>query len=167
VPKSWLIGAVTNFSGMTSISPCPNILLRTLLRKIREQYRMAGLLLELTPSTEMPYFRNRLKVPPVAKPGRNIGSRLKDHLGLGKNQHIALIYVGEFGVDEMRWEDLEKFRDCYRNLSPAGVAVKYHRSIKRFAYEERADHAIRLPRSGIIPPEPDQRHLIYLPRQTC
>ena len=109
------------------------------LREMREQYRMAGLLLELTPSTGMPCFRNRLKVPLVAKPGRNIGDRLKGHLGLGKNQRIALIYVGEFGVESMRWKDLERFRDWdFIGIYPLpGASANYHRIDKKdFPYED-------------------------------
>ncbi len=133
--------AVTNFSWYDIYQPYVREypFFEPYLRKIREQYRMAGLLLELTPSTGMPYFRNRLKVPLVAKPGRNIGRRLKEHLGLGKNQRIALIYVGEFGVESMRWEDLEKFRDWdFIGIYPLPRAsANYHRIDKKdFPYED-------------------------------
>ena len=109
------------------------------LRTIREQYRMAGLLLELTPSIGMPYFRNRLKVPPVAKPGRNIGDLLKDDLGLKKDQHFALIYAGELGMEGVRWEDLEKFPDWeFIGIYPLpGAPANYHLLEKKdFFYED-------------------------------
>jgi len=142
------------------------------LQKIREQYRMAGLLLELTPSTGMPCFRNRLKVPLVAKPGRNIGDRLKGHLGLGKNQRIALIYVGEFGVESMRWKDLERFRDWdFIGIYPLpGASANYHRIDKKdFPYEDLVASAeVMITKIGygvtsqsLINGTP----LIYLPRQ--
>ncbi len=81
------------------------------LQKIRRQYEMADLLLELMPSTEMPGFRNRLKVPLVGSEGKNVRGRLNDHLGLEKGKHLALIYLGEFGMESIPWRDLEKFRD--------------------------------------------------------
>jgi L-arabinokinase len=142
------------------------------LRKIHDQYRMAGLLLELTPSTGMPYFRNRLKVPLVAKPGRNIGHLLKDYLGLGGNQRIALIYVGEWGVESIRWEDLEKFRGWdFIGIYPLpGASANYHRIDKKdFPYEDLVASAeVMITKIGygvtsqsLINGTP----LIYLPRQ--
>ena len=71
------------------------------LQKIRQQYQRAGLLLELMPSNGMPYFRNRLKVPLVGGMGRNVRDRLRAHLGLKKENHLALIYLGEFGMDDV------------------------------------------------------------------
>jgi hypothetical protein len=142
------------------------------LRKIRDQYRMAGLLLELTPSTGMPYFRNRLKVPLVAKPGRNIGHLLKDHLGLGGNQRIALIYVGEWGVESIRWKDLEKFRGWdFIGIYPLpGASANYHRIDKKdFPYEDlvaSADAMITKIGYGVTSQSLiNGTPLIYLPRQ--
>jgi hypothetical protein len=142
------------------------------LRKIRDQYRMAGLLLELTPSTGMPYFRNRLKVPLVAKPGRNIGHLLKDHLGVGGNQRIALIYVGEWGVESIRWKDLEKFRGWdFIGIYPLpGASANYHRIDKKdFPYEDlvaSADAMITKIGYGVTSQSLiNGTPLIYLPRQ--
>jgi hypothetical protein len=166
--------AVTNFTWYDIYQPYVREypFFEPYLRKIREQYRMAGLLLELAPSIGMPYFRNRLKVPPVAKPGRNIGDRLKVHLGLGKNQRIALIYVGEFGMENMRWKDLEKFRDWdFIGINPLpGASANYHRMDKGdFPYEDLVASAqVVITKIGygvtsqsLINGTP----LIYLPRQ--
>jgi hypothetical protein len=78
---------------------------------MKEQYAMGNLLLELTPSTGMPYFRNRLEVPLVGGRGRNVRERLKSHLGLERRKYVGLIYLGEFGMGGGSWKGLEKFED--------------------------------------------------------
>ena len=52
------------------------------LLRIRQQYEMAGFLLELMPSTGMPFFRKRLRVPLVGGVGRNVRDRLQADRGL-------------------------------------------------------------------------------------
>lgn len=98
------------------------------LLKIRQQYEMAGLLLELIPSTGMPYLRSRLKIPLVGGVGRNVRDRLRAHLGLKKENHLALIYLGEFGMESCTWEDLEKFKEWdFIGIYPIpGKPANYH-----------------------------------------
>jgi hypothetical protein len=105
--------AMTNFTWYDIYEPYARDypVFQPYLQKIREQYEMAGFFLELVPSTGMPYFRNRLKVPLVGGMGRNVRERLKGHLGLGKGKHLALIYVGEFGMGNISWKNLEKLKD--------------------------------------------------------
>ena len=107
------------------------------LRKIKEQYAMADLFLELTPSKGMPYFQSRLEVPLVGGRGRNVRERLKDHLGLKRERHLALIYVGEFGMGGASWKGLEKFEDWdFIGIYPIpGRPANYHLLGKEhFAY---------------------------------
>ena len=109
------------------------------LEKIRRQYQMADLLLELMPSMGMPYFANRVRIPPVAKQGRNKSGRLKEHLGLEKDLRIALIYVGELGMEEIRWGDLGKVRGWhFLGIYPLpGASANYHLMDKKtFPYED-------------------------------
>ena len=98
------------------------------LLKIGQQYEMAGLLLELMPSTWMPHFRNRLKVPLVGGMGHTARDHLQNHFALGKEKHLALIYLGEFGMDSGAWGDLEKFRDWeFIGIYPIpGEPLNYH-----------------------------------------
>ena len=142
------------------------------LEKIRGQYQMASLLLELTPSTGMPYFGNRVKIPPVAKPGRNRIGRLKKHLGLEKDQRIALIYVGELGMENIRWGDLAKFRGWhFVGIYPLpGASANYHLMDKKsFPYEDLVASAevmvtkigYGVASQGLVNGTP----LIYLPRE--
>jgi L-arabinokinase len=122
--------AVSNFTWYDIYEPyvkdCPGF--KSYLQKIRQQYEMADLALELTPSTGMPYFKNRWKVPLVGNLGRNIRHRLKNHLGLERGKHLALIYHGEFGMDSVSWGNLEKFTDWdFIGIYPIpGEPANYH-----------------------------------------
>jgi UDP:flavonoid glycosyltransferase YjiC (YdhE family) len=142
------------------------------LREIRNQYQMADLLLELTPSTGMPYFRKRRKVPPVAKPGTDIRGRLKRNLGLEDDQHIALIYVGEFGLNHIRWKELERFRDWnFIGIYPLpGASPNYHLVDKKdYSYEDlvaSAEAVIGKIGYGVVSQcRVNGTPLIYLPRE--
>jgi UDP:flavonoid glycosyltransferase YjiC (YdhE family) len=142
------------------------------LREIRSQYEMADLLLELTPSTGMPYFRKRRKVPPVAKPGRDIRGLLRRSLGLKDEQHIALIYVGEFGMDCIPCKDLEKFRDWnFIGIYPLPGASPNYRLVykKDYPYEDlvaSADALIGKIGYGVVSQcRVNGTPLIYLPRE--
>jgi hypothetical protein len=109
------------------------------LEKIRLQYQMADLLLELMPSMEMPYFGNRVRIPPVAKLGRKRSGELKKHLGLDEDRRIALIYVGELGMGDIPWGDLGKFRGWhFVGIYPLpGASANYHLMDKKsFPYED-------------------------------
>jgi hypothetical protein len=142
------------------------------LEKIRRQYQMADLFLELMPSMGMPYFGNRVKIPPVAKPGRKMSGRLKKHLGLEKDQRIALIYVGELGMENIRWGDLAKFRGWdFVGIYPLpGASANYHLMDKKsFPYEDLVASAevmvtkigYGVVSQGLVNGTP----LIYLPRE--
>ncbi len=103
--------AVSNFSWYDIYRPYAESFpeFQPCLRKILQQYEAAGLLLELMPSTGMPGFRNRLKVPLVGGAGVNVRQRLKEHLRLNKEKNLGLIYVGEFGMDCVSWPNLKNF----------------------------------------------------------
>jgi len=141
------------------------------LEKILRQYQMASLLLELTPSTGMPYFGNRVKIPPVAKHGRNRSGELKKHLGLEKDRRIGLIYVGELGMENIRWDDLAKFCGWdFVGIYPLpGASANYHLMDKKvFPYEDLVASAevmvtkigYGVVSQGLVNGTP----LIYLPR---
>jgi hypothetical protein len=142
------------------------------LEKMRRQYQMASLLLELTPSTGMSYFGNRVKISPVAKPGRNRGGELKKHLGLEEDRRIGLIYVGELGMENIRWGDLAKFRGWdFVGIYPLpGTSANYHLMDKKsFPYEDLVASAevmvtkigYGVVSQGLVNGTP----LIYLPRE--
>jgi hypothetical protein len=107
------------------------------LQKIRRQYEMAVQLLELMPSTGMPYFRNRMKVPLVGGVGRCVRDQLRGHLGLDKERHLALIYLGEFGMDGINWKNLGKLDDWgFLGIYPLPFSPANYHLVKKedFAY---------------------------------
>jgi L-arabinokinase len=98
------------------------------LQKIREQYQSADFLIELRPSNGMPYFGNRVKVSLLGRNGRCIRDSLKNKLGLAREKHMGLIYVGEFGMNCVSWKNLEKFNDWeFIGIYPLpGEPANYH-----------------------------------------
>jgi UDP:flavonoid glycosyltransferase YjiC (YdhE family) len=131
--------AATNFTWYDIYEPYAvhSPVFQPCLGKIKEQYAMADLLLELTPSTGMPYFRNRLEVSLVGGRGRNVRERLKSHFGLARGKYVGLIYLGEFGMGGASWKGLEKFEDWdFIGIYPMpGRPANYHRVGKEhFAY---------------------------------
>ncbi len=122
--------AVTNFTWYEIYEPYIKDYpaFRPYLQKIKQQLEMADFLLELMPSTGMPYFRNRLKIPLVGGVGHNVRDRLQAYLGLKKEKHLALMYLGEFGMESCAWEDLEKFKDWdFIGIYPIpGEPATYH-----------------------------------------
>ena len=166
--------AVANFTWLDIYEPYvreyPSFV--PVLEKMRRQYQLASLLLELTPSTGMSYFGNRVKISPVAKPGRNRGGELKKHLGLEEDRRIGLIYVGELGMENIRWGDLAKFRGWdFVGIYPLpGASANYHLMDKKsFPYEDLVASAevmvtkigYGVVSQGLVNGIP----LIYLPRE--
>ena len=142
------------------------------LEEIRAQYEIADLLLELTPSTGMSYFRRRRKIPPIAKRGKDIRGRLEKNLSLGKNQPIALIYVGELGMEGIRWKDLDRFREWnFIGIYPLpDASANYHLVYKKdYSYEDllaSSDAVIGKVGYGIVSQcRVNGAPLVYLPRE--
>lgn len=79
------------------------------VEKIRCQYGLAAMLLDLKASLPMEYFKKRKPVPPVGRVGKNIRDRILSEFSLGKNKCLALIYTGNFGMDAIDWKKLERF----------------------------------------------------------
>jgi len=88
------------------------------------------------------------------------------------DQHIALIYVGEFGMDSIRWKDLERFRDWnFIGIYPLpGAPSNYHLVYKKdYPYEDlvaSADALIGKIGYGVVSQcRVNGVPLIYLPRE--
>ena len=142
------------------------------LDKIRKQYQWADLLVELMPSTGMAYFRDRVKVPLVGRTGQDIRDRLKNKLGLAGEKHIGMIYVGEFGMDNMPWKKLEKFRDWdFIGIYPLPGGAANYRQVKKedFPYPDLVASAeVMISKIGYGVFSECQLNgtpLIYLPRE--
>jgi hypothetical protein len=97
------------------------------LAKIRGQYGYADLLLELAPAMDMGEIKNREKIPPVGRVGRNIRPRLVRKLQRN-GTHIGLIYPGGYGMSGIRWERLAGLPDWdFIGIYPLpGAPGNYH-----------------------------------------
>jgi len=166
--------AVTNFTWYDIYEPYVKDYpaFQPCLHKMREQYKMADLLLELMPSSGMPYFRNRLNVSLVGRTGKGIRDRLKNKLGLAREKQIGLIYLGEFGMDGIPWKNLEKFKDWdFMGIYPIpGEPANYHLVKKEdFPYQDlvaSAEVMISKIGYGVFSECPlNGTPLIYLPRE--
>jgi len=106
---------------------------------IRRQYSLSDMLLELMAALPMEYFKKRKTVNPVGRVGENIRNRILSKYSLGKNQRLALIYTGNFGMDAIDWKKLEGFADWeFLGLYPLpGSPLNYHRISKSdFRYQD-------------------------------
>lgn len=77
---------------------------------MREQYAMAGVLLEAAPSLSMPYMTTRTSVGVVGRPGEDIREEIHSTLGIPRDRRLALLYLGSFGM-AMPWQRLSAFDD--------------------------------------------------------
>lgn len=98
------------------------------LAKIKTQYAMADLLLALTPSNDMKDFKRRVSVPLVAKKGNNRIDEIKAHFEIDKSKRVGLVYTGNFGMNSMTWQKLERFKEWeFIGLYPLpGSPLNYH-----------------------------------------
>ncbi|MBD3422522.1 MAG: hypothetical protein GF398_20595 [Chitinivibrionales bacterium] len=106
---------VTNFTWLDIFEPYARQIPAFLpyVEEIRRQYGRTDLLLALKPAMEMGYFTRRIEAPVVAFKGKNIRSRILHTFGLHDDHKLALIYTGNFGMDSMAWERIERFEDWF------------------------------------------------------
>jgi len=142
------------------------------LEKIKRQYDLADLLLELTPANSMDYFEKRKKILPVGRVGRNIREKILEFFGINPNKRIGLIYNGTFGMDSMNWSRLEQFGEWefFGLHEIPGSPKNFHLvSKKEFRYQDMiASSDVMLSKIGygvyaecLLNGTP----LIYLPRE--
>jgi hypothetical protein len=72
---------------------------------------MADLVCALTPPNQMKSFRQRKIIPVVGRKGINRRNEILSYYNIDNNKKIGLIYTGDFGMNSIRWKNLEKFRD--------------------------------------------------------
>jgi hypothetical protein len=76
----------------------------------------------------MGYFPQKKPMPFVGRKGRSIRSRINEEYGLHPEKHLGLIYTGNFGMDRVAWEELERFSSWeFIGLYPLpGEPKNYH-----------------------------------------
>lgn len=133
--------AVTNFTWFDIyreyLSVVPEF--KPYLDEIAAQYQRADGLLALSPALKMRYFNNQKQLPVVGRRGNNQRGAVVDFYGIDPNKKVALIYIGNFGMERGAWERLEMFSDWeFIGLHPiAGEPKNYYLVEKgRFPYED-------------------------------
>lgn len=82
------------------------------LGEILSQYRRADSLLSLEPALPMPYFTTQQIMPVVGRRGTVCREKiLKEYATHGRASKIALIYVGDFGMEGASWQHLSLFKE--------------------------------------------------------
>lgn len=141
------------------------------VQEVREQYRMADMLVEAAPALPMTYFRDRKSVHTIGARGTRRESLLRGKLGIERDVKIGLIYVGTFGMERAQWRQLESFRNWFfvgmldlpvrvSNYAPIGKDLMSYRdlaasvdcTISKIGYGTYADCLL----NGVS--------LVYLPR---
>ncbi len=82
-----------------------------MLQKMAQQYFRADLLLALYPAGDMNYFPYRKNMPVVGRRGENRRGELLRKYSINPGKHLGLIYTGNFGMEQVQWQDLERFED--------------------------------------------------------
>jgi len=114
------------------------------LALMEKQYAMADALLALSPASSMPYFAKAIPAGPIGRKGDNIRDLIAMAFGISDRAKIGLIYIGNFGMNDMLWKDLEQFDEWeFFGLYPLPGAAKNYHCIdqKTFAYRDFAASA--------------------------
>ena len=101
--------AISNFTWHDIYSPYVNQYpeYTEMLSRMAAQYRKASLALTLYPSLPMPVFNRKIPTPILGRKGRNRRDEINAAFGIGKQKRLALIYAGNFGLDDVNWRKLE------------------------------------------------------------
>lgn len=166
--------AVTNFTWFDIYQEYLSVVpeFKPYLDEMAAQYQKANRLLALSPALTMPYFSNQKQVPVVGRRGNNQRGAVADYYGIDPKKRVALIYIGDFGMERGAWERLETFSDWeFIGLHPiAGASKNYHLIKKgRFPYEDlvaSVDAVVSKLGYGVVSEcFINGTPLLYLPRQ--
>jgi len=145
---------------------------RPLLDELKTQYASASLLLSLDPALPMPYFPRRISIGPVGRQGRNRRAEIVRHYGLDGDKHLALLYVGQLGIEGLDLGGIGRFTDWeFLGVSPLAVSPANYRGIEKadFPYEDLAasvDCMVgKLGYGAVVEAMLHGTPMIYLPRE--
>jgi len=133
--------AVSNFSWFDIYEPYVSMVpsFKPYVEHIGRQYGMASLLLALSPANPMRCFGRRRLMPIVGRRGIDRGDEIRARFGIGGDSRLGLIYAGEYGLAEARWERLAGFHgwEFLGLYDMPGAAPNYHVMRKgEFRYED-------------------------------
>jgi L-arabinokinase len=103
--------AVSNFTWYDIYKPYISILpeFQPYFDIMKKQYEKANLVLALIPSSPMRCFPNQISMPVVGRRGVRRKGELFELLNSSHSKKLGLIYTGNFGMDSIPWEKLERF----------------------------------------------------------
>ncbi|MCL2220664.1 MAG: hypothetical protein FWB94_12380 [Chitinispirillia bacterium] len=110
-----------------------------MLLEMADQYRKASVALALYPSLPMTIFKHKIPTPILGRKGRNRRDEINTTFGIDKQKRLALIYAGNFGLDDVNWRKLEDIGGWeFVGVYPLpGNPRNYHTVAKsQFRYED-------------------------------
>ncbi|MBD3319993.1 MAG: hypothetical protein GF350_02755 [Chitinivibrionales bacterium] len=133
--------AATNFTWHTIYAPFADRFpeFSPYVEKIKYQYSLADCLLDISPASPMESFRKRISMPVVGRKGQDRRAAIAQAFGLQHDRKLALIYIGEYGMEDANWKNLERFDqwDFFGVSSLPGAPRNYHTIDKHvFAYQD-------------------------------
>jgi hypothetical protein len=165
--------AVTNFTWYDVYRKYAHKVPRSgpLLDTVRSQYARADLLCALEPSLPMEYFHKRIEIPPVGRMGINRREEIARKYGFDPSKKYALIYFGQYGLNEINWQQLGRFRNWeFLGVFPLpDPPANYHLIPKNdFSYQDLAASVdLMICKIGYCVVSESMLHgtpLLYLPR---
>ncbi|KMQ50108.1 hypothetical protein CHISP_2968 [Chitinispirillum alkaliphilum] len=109
------------------------------LRQIRNQYSMASLYLSLHPAIKTDYFNTVKQMPVVGRKGVCRKKEIREKFAIDRKKRLALIYTGNFGLENVMWSRLEQFTNWeFLGVYPLSERVSnYHLVTKElFSYQD-------------------------------
>jgi hypothetical protein len=119
------------------VKQCPSF--GPVVEKIRQQYCMAGLFLVTEAPMPMTWIPRPRPVPVVGRAGVDKRKEIAAVYGIEPGKRLGLIYTGTFGMDKVRWKDLERFTEWeFLGVIPLPVGVRNYRVVSKtqFRYQD-------------------------------
>lgn len=99
-----------------------------LIHQIRHSYRLADLMIRVTPSIAMPAFRQTVDVGPIAAPVYQDRRGLRDAVGVSKDERLVAIAFGGIPLTAVPWDQIDAMTG-YRFIVPGTVPPHSHRAV--------------------------------------
>lgn len=105
---------ISNFNWVDIYGPYveKEALFKPIIKEISDQYNNASYLFRLEPSNDLKGFNcEEFKVPFVCGEGRNREGELRKIINVDPSKKIAVIYIGNYGMEDVDWRSLEEFEE--------------------------------------------------------
>lgn len=105
---------ISNFNWVDIYQPYENEepLFKPIIKEIAEQYSKASYLFRMEPSNKLQGFScEEFSIPLVCGIGKNRRHELNKIIPQSEGKNIAVIYIGNYGMNNIKWEHLSNFKD--------------------------------------------------------